>query len=69
MDNPLFPIAKAKHLEDVRSGDYDFLINALNNQSCYTLGFCRGVAHASDIFSKQIELLQKQVKELSQIKS
>lgn len=65
MNNPLFEIAATKHKEDVNSSEYDFLVNATNNKSCYTLGFCRGVSYATDIFQKQIKDLRKQLAELT----
>lgn len=63
--NPLFAIAATKHNEDRQSATYDFLQNTTQNQNCYTLGFCRGVSHATNIFQQQILDLQKQLAELT----
>lgn len=66
--NPLFAIAANKHIEDHRSGEYDFTLDTPANKNNYTLGFCRGVSYATDVFSKQIEMLQQQVSELQKLK-
>ncbi len=64
-DNPLFAIAEEKHREDAESLDYHFLFH--NEDSCdtYTLGFCRGVGYAAEMFEKQIADLNRQLSELS----
>lgn len=62
--NPLFAIAVQKHTENHRSAEYDFLTDTPSNKNTFTLGFCNGVSYASDIFSKQIATLQRQVAEL-----
>jgi len=61
-DNPLFAIASEKHLLDYSTNEYDHFLNGSEgNQDTYTLGFCRGVSHATDIFQKQILELQSKL--------
>ncbi len=66
--NPLFAIAADKHKADLATGEFAFLSNIEANQKNYTLGFCRGVTHATDIFQKQIELLKTQLADLTKTK-
>ena len=63
-ENPLFAIARTKHLYQYVSGDFEFLNDSEENKNTYTLGFCAGVSHAAEIFEIQIEALQAKVKEL-----
>lgn len=60
-DNPLFAIAKEKWNNDLYSFDYSFMQKTDVSQDTYTLGFCRGVSHATDIFQKQIADLQSKL--------
>jgi hypothetical protein len=62
--NPLFPIAIEKHKEDLLDKGYWFLDHSEANESTYTLGFCRGVSYATDIFRGQIADLQKKLAEI-----
>lgn len=63
-ENPLFPIARKRHNEQFLTWEYNFLHLTPENENTYILGFCAGVGHASDIFSKQIQELMAKVKEL-----
>ncbi len=67
-ENPLFPIARAKHFEDRNSQEFPFLHSSENNSDTYTLGFCRGVSHAAGIWQIQIDMLLKQVQELKALR-
>ncbi len=67
MSNPLYAIAAQKHIEDHRTGEYDFTADTPKNKNNYTLGFCRGITYATEMYSKQIELLQQQVSELKKM--
>ena len=63
-ENPLFPIARTKHREAVNTNDFDFLTQTPANENTFILGFCTGVGHASEKFSKQIQEMQQTIKEL-----
>jgi hypothetical protein len=62
--NPLFPIATEKHKEDLQDKGFWFLDYSEANESTYTLGFCKGVSHATGIFQVQIADLQKKLSEM-----
>lgn len=64
-ENPLFDIARNKHLEQRLSLDYDFLQLNEGNENTYILGFCAGVSHATSIFEKQIQGLRDKITELT----
>jgi hypothetical protein len=68
-ENPLFPIARQKHYNDYASCDFKFLNDHDDNEDTYTLGFCRGVSHSTEIWQKQIGLLQQRVKELESLQA
>lgn len=65
MSNPLFKVASNLYDKDYTTREYESLTGTDKNLNTYTLGFCRGVEHASSIFQIQIEMLQQQVKALS----
>ena len=68
-ENPLFPIARQKHYNDYVSCDFKFLNDHDDNEDTYTLGFCRGVSHATETWQKQIEQLQTKVRELEALQA
>lgn len=61
-ENPLFPIARKLHNEHFLTWDYDFLHMTPESENTFILGFCGGVGHASDIFSKQLSDFQLKLK-------
>lgn len=63
-DNSLFPIAAEIHRQDRITGQWPVLQQTVENETVFTLGFCRGVSYATGIFQKQIAELQNQLKEL-----
>lgn len=67
-ENPLFAIARTKHLYQYVSGDFEFLNDSEENKNTYTLGFCAGVEHTASIWKLEIEMLQQKVKELEKDK-
>jgi hypothetical protein len=59
-ENPLFAIAREKQKEDLRSGEYVFLLN--DTEETYVLGFCRGVAYATEQTQKLITMFEEKIK-------
>lgn len=66
-ENPLYPIARTKHKEDIASREFIFVENTGNNSDTYTLGFCRGVSYMADIMNEKLAALQKAYDELNAI--
>lgn len=61
-ENPLFTIAADQYRKDLTDG-FD-LKDSKYSEITYSLGFCRGVSYANDMYSKTIENLQKTVIQL-----